>query len=94
MNFISQGELFMLKKPVNGEESSKCSELPVLAHPCLYAGDFNCCHAEWGYNDYSLDGECLTGWASINCLALLYNAKKQYLLRPLEDWYQSGSNFR
>ena len=49
--------------------------LPVFPHPCLYAGDFNCRHADWGYDDNSLDGECLAGWASINCLALLYNAK-------------------
>ena len=49
--------------------------LPVFPHPCLYAGDFNCRHADWGYNDNSPDGECLAGWASINCLALLYNAK-------------------
>ena len=50
-------------------------DLPVFPHPCLYAGDFNCHHADWGYNDNSTDGECLAGWASINCLALLYNAK-------------------
>ena len=50
-------------------------DLPVYPHPCLYAGDFNCCHADWGYDDNSPDGECLAGWASINCLALLYNAK-------------------
>ena len=28
-----------------------------------------------GYDDNSPDGECLADWASINCLALLYNAK-------------------
>ena len=50
-------------------------DLPVFPHPCLYAGNFNCHHADWGYDDNSLDNECLTGWASINCLALLYNAK-------------------
>ena len=49
--------------------------LPVFPHHCLYAGDFNCRHADWGYDDNSPDGECLAGWASINCLALLYNAK-------------------
>ena len=48
---------------------------PSFLYTCLYAGDFNCCHADWGYDDNSLDGECLAGWASINCLALLYNAK-------------------
>ena len=47
----------------------------MFSHPCLYAGDFNCHHADWGYDDNSPDGECLAGWASINCLALLYNAK-------------------
>ena len=50
-------------------------DLPMFTHPCLYAGDFNCRHADWGYDDNSPDGECLAGWASINCLALLYNAK-------------------
>ena len=50
-------------------------DLPVFPHPCLYAGDFNCCHADWDYDDNSPDGECLAGWAIINCLALLYNAK-------------------
>ena len=50
-------------------------DLPVFSHPCLYVGNFNRCHADWGYDDNSLDGECLAGWASINCLALLYDAK-------------------
>ena len=42
-------------------------DLPMFPHPCLYA--------DWSYDDNSADGECLAGWASINCLALLYNAK-------------------
>ena len=50
-------------------------DLPVFPHPCLYAGDFNCRHADWGYDNNSPDGECLVGWANINCLAVLYNAK-------------------
>ena len=50
-------------------------DLPVFPHPCFCASDFNCLHADWGYNDNSPDSECLAGWASINCLALLYNAK-------------------
>ena len=50
-------------------------DLPVFRQPCLYAGDFNCRHADWGYNDNSPDSECLASSASINCLALLYNAK-------------------
>ena len=47
----------------------------MFPHPGLYAGDFNCCRADWGYDENSPDGECLAGWACINCLALLYNAK-------------------
>ena len=50
-------------------------DLPVFPHPCLYAGDFNCRHADCSYDDNSPDSECLAGWASINCLALLYNAQ-------------------
>ena len=50
-------------------------DLPVFPHPCLYAGHFNYCHVDWGSNDNSLDGEYLAGWASINSLFLLYNAK-------------------
>ena len=49
--------------------------LPVFPHPSLCAGDFNCCHADLGYDYNSLDGECLAGRTSINCLSLLYNAK-------------------
>ena len=50
-------------------------DLPVFPYIFLYAGDFNCRHADWAYDDNGLDGECLADWASINCLALLYNAK-------------------
>ena len=50
-------------------------DLPVLSHPCLYAGDLNCRHVDWGYDDNSPDRECLAGWESINNFALLYNAK-------------------
>ena len=39
-------------------------DLPVFPHPCLYAGDFNCCRADWGYDNNSPDSECLAGWAS------------------------------
>ena len=47
----------------------------MFPHPCLYAGDFNCRHADWGYDDNSPDRDCLADWASIDCLALLYNSK-------------------
>ena len=38
-------------------------------HLFLYAGDFNRCHANWGYDNNSPDGEWLAGWQ------VLYNAK-------------------
>ena len=50
-------------------------DLPVFSQPCLYTGDFNCLHVDWGYDDNSPDDKCFAGWESINCLALLYNAK-------------------
>ena len=51
------------------------SDLPVFPHPCLYAGDFNCQHVDWGYDASSADGEYLVGWANTNNLALLHNPK-------------------
>ena len=39
------------------------------------SGDFNYRHVDWGYDNNSLEGDCSDGWASINSLALLYNAK-------------------
>ena len=50
-------------------------DLQAFPYPCLYVGDSNCRHADWGYDHNSPNGECLADWASINCLALLYNAK-------------------
>ena len=34
-------------------------DLPVFPHSCLYAGDFNSHHADWGYNNNSPGNECL-----------------------------------
>ena len=53
----------------------QASDLPVFLYPCLYAGDFNCPHSDWGYGANSAHGECLPGWASIYSLAFLYNLK-------------------
>ena len=39
----------------------QASDLPAFPHPCLYAGDFNCHHVDWGYNNNNPDGECLAG---------------------------------
>ena len=52
-------------------------DLPVFTHPCLYAGDFNCPHVDWGYNTNSTDGDCLLAWASSNSFALLYDPKNK-----------------
>ena len=51
------------------------TNLPVFLHPCFCVGDFNCRYFDWVYDDNSPDGEFLAGWASINSLALLHNAK-------------------
>ena len=51
------------------------SDIPVFPHPCLYAGDFNSPHTDWGYSSNSADGTCLAAWAISNNLALLYNPK-------------------
>ena len=37
-------------------------DLPVFPHPCLYAGDCNYHHVDWGYDANSADLECLVGW--------------------------------
>ena len=54
----------------------QASDLPAFPHPCLYAGDFNCHHVDWGYDNSDPDGECLAGWASANNFTLLYSPKE------------------
>ena len=54
----------------------QASDLPAFPHPCLYAGDFNCHHVDWGYDNNNPDGECLAGWASANNFTLLYSSKE------------------
>ena len=54
----------------------QASDLPAFPHPCLYAGDFNCHHVDWGYNNNNPDGECLAGWASANNFTRLYSPKE------------------
>ena len=53
------------------------SDLPVFTYPCLYAGDFNFPHVDWGYNTNSTDGDCLLAWARSNNLALLHDPKDE-----------------
>ena len=50
--------------------------LPSFGNQCIYAGDFNCQHSEWGYHMCSADGDSLTVWASANGLTLLYDPKE------------------
>ena len=41
---------------------------PVFPHPCLYAGNFNCRHADWGYDDNSPD---VSAWLTGQVLIVL-----------------------
>ena len=49
------------------------ASLPGVNHPCIYAGDFNCHHTEWGCSESNGDGTCLVEWASADSLTLLCN---------------------
>ena len=62
-------------KIVNVYKPPPISGSPSVFSILSYAGDFNCRHADWDYDDNSLDDESSAGWESINCLALLHNAK-------------------
>ena len=44
-------------------------DLPMFPHPCLYAGDFNCRHADWGYDDNSPD--TVSAWLDGQVLIVL-----------------------
>ena len=48
---------------------------PMFSHLCLYAGDFNCQHTNWGYTNTNEDGSCLATWAAGGNLSLLYDLK-------------------
>ena len=49
--------------------------LPTFQHPCIYAGDFNSHHSQWGYNTDDENGTNLSKWAEDNNLFLIYDAK-------------------
>ena len=51
------------------------SAFPVFPHPCLYSGEYNSQHVDWGYDASSAGEECLVGWASTNKFALFHNLK-------------------
>ena len=62
----------------------------MFPHFCLYASDFNYRHINWGYDNNCLDGECLAGWANINSVALLCNAKDASSF--YSDRWNTGTN--
>ena len=61
------------------------TSLLIFETPCIYVGDFNCQHTDWGYNNISPDGECLAVWAENNDLTLLQDPKDNFTFY-LECW--------
>ena len=51
------------------------SAIPAFSHLCLYTGDFNCQHVDWGYSTTSPYGESLVDWATKSNLALSHSPK-------------------
>lgn len=51
------------------------SQLPILNYPCLYIGDFNSHHQDWGYEQNDANGNFLHDWITNNNLSLLFDAK-------------------
>ena len=51
------------------------TSIPMFSHLCLYAGDFNCQHTNWGYTNTNEDGSCLPTWATGGNLFFLYDPK-------------------
>ena len=47
----------------------------MFSHHCLYAGDFNCQHTNWGYINTNEDGSCLATRAAGAHLSPLYDPK-------------------
>jgi len=48
--------------------------IPILPHPSMYAGDFNCQQVKWGHN-VIFDDEGLYSWTEANNLELLHDTK-------------------
>ena len=47
----------------------------VFHHLCLYSGDFNCSHTDWGHDSISPNGNRLANWAAQCNLVLLHNPR-------------------
>ena len=62
-------------------------DLPVFPHPYLYAGNFNCHHINWGYNDNSLDGECMAGQMLIVLPSYTMPRMLPTSITPAGTWY-------
>ena len=65
----------------------QASNLLMLLHSCLYAGDFNYSHNDWCNG---ADEECLADWESSNSIALLYNSIESTSLHS--DRWNTGYN--
>ena len=52
------------------------TSIPMFSHPCLYAGDFNWQHTNWGCTNTNEDGSCLATWAAGGNLSLLHDPKE------------------
>ena len=60
-------------KPSNLQLTLKV--ISVFLYPCLYAGDFNYQHTDWGCSYANPDGKCLADCAAKENLSFLYNPK-------------------
>ena len=68
----------------------QASYLPMFLLPVLYAGDFNCPHANWGYKTSSPDGECLVTWACFNGLVPFHDPKNEAIFHSRR--WNTGTN--
>ena len=66
------------------------TSLRVFPSPCVYAGDFNCQHVQWGYRTNTSNVECLVEWAANNNLVLLYNPKGAVIFTSMS--WNTGTN--
>ena len=51
--------------------------LTLFPHPCVYIGDFNSHHTDWGYDRSDWEGVSLSDWMNNNGLSLIFNAKNK-----------------
>lgn len=56
-------------------------KMPCLPHPCVYVGDFNCRHPNYGYQGYDLAGRQLVKWVEANNLTQISDPTSQYTFK-------------